>query len=82
MSQNLVEPDMSQVCRSVMIGGQRTSIRMERQFWKGLDEIKREEGLSMQDVLQLALAKTAETNRTAAIKTWVLSYYMGSRFVH
>ncbi len=75
MSDLILAPDKVQVCRSIKVGERRTSIRMEREFWAGLDYIRKKRGMSMEDILEQATCGDRDVNRTASIKAWVLAYF-------
>jgi predicted DNA-binding ribbon-helix-helix protein len=63
------------VCRNVMVGGRRTSLRLERLMWEALAEICRREGLSRSDICSRVEARRRESSLTAAVRVYILSYF-------
>lgn len=66
---------MKAVCRNVVVGGRRTSIRMEPLQWESLAEICRREGRATNDVVGLIDQKRGDSALTAALRIFILSYF-------
>src|SRR5215813_5452773 len=57
--------------RSVIIGGQETSVSLEDGFWSALKEISLREGISVSALIN-GIAKRRQANLSSAIRTFVL----------
>lgn len=64
------------VSRNVTILGRRTSVRLEPEMWKALQDIARREGCSSHDICSLInIRKNHQTSLTAAIRVFLMLYY-------
>ena len=63
------------VTRNILVGGRRTSIRLEPALWDALEEISRREGLSLHEICDRIDRRRRESSLTAAIRVFILSYY-------
>jgi predicted DNA-binding ribbon-helix-helix protein len=62
--------------RNLMIGGRRTSVRLEAEMWAALFDIAARESQSIGRICSLVDEKRRpETSLTAAIRVFVLAYY-------
>ncbi len=65
--------------RNVVVGGRRTSVRLEHKMWTALDEICRLEKLSLRDFCSSVEAHRRESTLTAAIRVAILDYFREGR---
>lgn len=63
------------VKRSFTIGGHRTSISLEAQFWEALKEIARREQMALARLVQVIDSQRGESGLSSAVRVWVLNYY-------
>jgi predicted DNA-binding ribbon-helix-helix protein len=69
-------PDcMRTICRNVIVGGNRTSIRMEPLLWDYLQDIATREGHSINDIVTLIDERRGNSALTAALRIFILSYF-------
>jgi predicted DNA-binding ribbon-helix-helix protein len=61
------------VKRSIKIGGHRTSISLEDQFWEALREIAKERGMFVSDLVATIDGNRREPNLSSAIRVFVLN---------
>jgi predicted DNA-binding ribbon-helix-helix protein len=62
--------------RSVVIGGRKTSVSLEDQFWDALWEIAGNENEAISSVIgRIANRERQDTNLSSAIRLYVLDYY-------
>lgn len=61
--------------RNVVVSGRRTSIRMERLFWTCLEEMCRERGAGIADVLTEIDGRRGDLSLTAAVRLHVVAAY-------
>lgn len=66
---------MRAVCRNVVVGGKRTSVRMEPLLWDCLTEICRRESHLMNDIVTMIDARRGDSALTAALRIFILSYF-------
>ena len=57
--------------RSVVVGGLRTSVSVEREFWAGLREISKEDGVPIQQILTNIARRSSTKNLSAEIRLFV-----------
>ena len=62
------------VKRSVIIGGHKTSVSLEDEFWSGLKEIARAQGASMAQILTEIDTTRQQKNLSSAIRLFVLGH--------
>ena len=65
------------VLRNLQLFGRRTSIRLEREMWNGLDEICRREDVSLAVICEILARAPRQSNLTAAIRVFILLYFRG-----
>jgi CheY-like chemotaxis protein len=58
--------------RSVMIGGRKTSISLEDQFWDVLNEIADAKGMSRSDLVNMVAREPGRGNLSSALRLFVL----------
>jgi predicted DNA-binding ribbon-helix-helix protein len=63
------------VNRNVIIGGHRTSIRLEMEMWEALDEICRREGMVPNTLCSMIDAARDDTSRTSTIRSFIVRYF-------
>jgi len=69
-------PRSTLVNRNIMVGGRRTSVRLEPEMWTALLDIARRESQTIHTIAtQVAETKKPETSLTAAIRVFCLAYY-------
>jgi predicted DNA-binding ribbon-helix-helix protein len=61
--------------RSIVIGGHKTSISLEDQFWKGLKDICEERGTTLSAQVQAIDAERKCGNLSSAVRLFVLDFY-------
>jgi predicted DNA-binding ribbon-helix-helix protein len=66
------------VRRNVTIGGRRTSLRLEREFWVALEEVCRREGLSLHRLCTVIDRRRATVSRTSAVRSFVMAYFQSA----
>ncbi|MFG1270815.1 ribbon-helix-helix domain-containing protein [Xanthobacter sp. DSM 14520] len=65
----------SELKRSVVVAGRKTSVTLEAPFWEAFQEIARERGITAAALVNEIDARRATTNLSAAIRIYVLDYY-------
>ncbi|WP_035705264.1 ribbon-helix-helix domain-containing protein [Niveispirillum irakense] len=66
---------MRAVCRNVVVGGRRTSVRMEPLLWESLADICRREGHNINDIVTMIDGRRGDSALTAALRIFILSYF-------
>lgn len=66
---------MRAVCRNVVVGGKRTSVRMEPLLWECLGEISQREVRNINDIVTMIDARRGDSALTAALRIFILSYF-------
>jgi len=64
----------SVIKRTVMVGGHKTSISLEDEFWSGLKEIAQAQGASLAQILAEIDTTREQKNLSSAIRLFVLSH--------
>ncbi len=62
------------VNRNITVGGHRTSIRLEPEFWAGLADIAQREKVSIDEICTEVDRGAGELSRTAAVRVFITSY--------
>ncbi len=62
------------ICRNITVGGHRTSIRLEPEFWGALAAIALREGQTIDQVCTEVDHGAGKLSRTAAIRVFITSY--------
>ncbi|MDG3444584.1 ribbon-helix-helix domain-containing protein [Nitrospirillum amazonense] len=66
----------SLVPRSVRVGNRRTSMRLEPQFWIGLDLLARQENCQITELLDIVdRNRDQQTSLSSAVRVLVVSYF-------
>jgi predicted DNA-binding ribbon-helix-helix protein len=65
----------SLVPRNVVVGGRRTSIRLEKAMWDALGEILEREAISASDFATLVERGRKASTLTAAIRVHIMEYF-------
>jgi len=60
--------------RNITVGGHRTSIRLEPEFWAGLADIAQREQLSIDELCTEIDSGAGDLSRTAAIRIFITAY--------
>ncbi len=64
------------VFKNIRLGGKRTSIRIEAEFWEALEEIARRENRTVNGILErLTAGERQGGNLTSAIRVLALGYF-------
>lgn len=66
---------MRAICRNVVVGGRRTSVRMEPLLWESLSDISRREGRNINDIVSMIDGRRGDSALTAALRIFILSYF-------
>lgn len=71
---------LQRVCRNVIIDGRRTSLRLERLYWDGLDEVCRRESVSMSALIgsikgRGVAAEGDDACVSSAVRVFVMDYF-------
>lgn len=62
--------------RNVTIGGNRTSIRLEQQFWSGLEEIVTREGIPVNAlVTRIRASQRGDGSLSSAVRVFIQAYF-------
>ncbi|MCX8506163.1 MAG: ribbon-helix-helix domain-containing protein [Alphaproteobacteria bacterium] len=61
--------------RNVMVGGKRTSIRLEPEMWEGLFDIARNEKISVNAICSEVDRTRCQSSLTSAVRVFIVSYY-------
>jgi predicted DNA-binding ribbon-helix-helix protein len=63
------------VKRSIVIGGRKTSVSLEHDFWNGLKTIARDRQMTLSDLVGGIDAQRPNTNLSSAIRIFVLQHF-------
>lgn len=66
------------VCRNILVGGRRTSMRLELYSWDALREICEREGLTLNELCTMIDKRRGVMGLTAAIRVMILGYFRES----
>ena len=72
---NLASPNRK---RSVSTAGHKTSVSLEDQFWEGLHEIARREGVTATELVERIDTERTRHNLSSAIRVFVLDHFRPS----
>jgi len=61
--------------RSVEVRGRQTSISLEVEYWTALGEIAKEQGISLQELIDQIKIGYEPFNLTSAVRLFVLKHY-------
>ncbi len=64
------------------IFGQRTSVRLEAEFWHALEEICRIEGFNIHDLCTWIESRRDGDNRTSSLRTFAIRYFKDASTAH
>lgn len=70
------------VNRNVVIGGHRTSMRLESSMWEALEEIAAREGLSVSQLCEQVDRRRRQSSLTAAMRVFIVSYFRAAATEH
>jgi predicted DNA-binding ribbon-helix-helix protein len=65
----------SQLKRSVVVAGRKTSVSLEGEFWKALKEIAARRNMTLSDLIATIEAKHRHGNLSSGIRLFVLNFY-------
>ena len=60
--------------QNIRVGGHRTSIRLEPEFWTALSDVARREGISIEELCTEIDRGTGKLSRTAAVRVFLTTY--------
>jgi len=63
------------ISKNVTINGRRTSLRLEEEIWEALNDICRNEGLTIHELCGLVDGRRANSSRTSAVRTFIVAYF-------
>jgi predicted DNA-binding ribbon-helix-helix protein len=63
--------------RSIVIGGRKTSVSLEDEFWKSLREIADERGETLSSLVSGIDANRNNANLSSALRVFILELYKG-----
>jgi predicted DNA-binding ribbon-helix-helix protein len=61
--------------RSIIVGGHKTSVSLEEQFWSGLKEISGQRGMTLSEVVSEIDTNRQLGNLSSAIRLFVLDHF-------
>lgn len=67
----------SLVIRNVVVGGRRTSVRLEPVMWEALHDIAGRDGRSIHQIVTDIDRDRTASSLTAAIRVYIVDYYWG-----
>ena len=65
----------SLVIRNIVVGGRRTSVRLEPTMWDALNEIARHQRRTLRDIITEIEHDRTASNLTAAIRVYIVQFY-------
>ena len=63
--------------RSIVVGGRKTSVSLEDDFWEGLKRIASQRGVTLSHLIGVIDRDREHGNLSSAIRLFVLSTYQG-----
>ncbi|HTP82461.1 MAG TPA: ribbon-helix-helix domain-containing protein [Alphaproteobacteria bacterium] len=66
---------VSNVPRSVRIGGRRTSMRLETQFWEALRDVAEREHADVGEICTRIAKRSRNANLSSAVRVAMVDYY-------
>lgn len=63
------------VNQNVVVGGERTSMRLEPEFWDALEEVCRRERIAAGELIRRAEGGRDGGTRTGAVRAYLLTYF-------
>jgi predicted DNA-binding ribbon-helix-helix protein len=60
---------------NVIVGGRRTSVRLEASMWEGLQDIARRRGMTLNDLVTEIEHNRVTPGLTAAIRVYIVDFY-------
>ena len=63
--------------RSTLVGGRKTCVTLEDEFWTALKEIATTQNVSISQLISMIDRQRQNNNLSSAIRVYVLSYYSG-----
>ncbi len=68
-------PEQGQESRNIVVNGQRTSMRLEVEFWEALDAICERQGMTVNQICTLVSRKRGTASLTASVRVYVINYF-------
>jgi predicted DNA-binding ribbon-helix-helix protein len=62
--------------RSIVINGRKTSISLEKSFWRSLRQIARLRQVTISDLIASLDAERGDNNLSSVIRIFILNYYL------
>ena len=67
------------ISHNIMVGGKRTSVRLEKEMWMAIKDIARQEKCSVHALCTVvSQRKKPDTSLTAAIRVFIMAYYQAA----
>lgn len=63
------------ISRGVVVQGNRTTMRLEPEFWNALEEVCRREGIGVSELIERAEGRIYRGSRTSAVRAYIVSYF-------
>lgn len=63
------------VLRTITVPGGRTTMRLELEFWKAMDDVCQREGISTDELVRRAQGSLRRAGRTRAVRVYLMSYF-------
>jgi len=60
---------------NIVVGGRRTSVRLEASMWEGLQDIAHRRGMTLNDLVTEIERNRATPGLTAAIRVYIVDFY-------
>ena len=67
--------------RSVVVGGHKTSVSLETEFWNGVKEIAHDRKMTLSEMVSDIDTNRSQGNLSSAIRLFVLDHYRNSNAV-
>ena len=68
-------PEQGQESRNIVVNGQRTSMRLEVEFWQALDVICERQGMTVNQICTQVGRRRGTASLTAAVRVYVITYF-------
>ena len=72
---NTESPVSSLAMHNVVVGGRRTSVRLESVMWEALRDIARRRDVTIHDLVTDIDRRRSESSLTAAIRVYIVNFY-------
>lgn len=68
-------PEQGQESRNIVVNRQRTSMRLEVEFWEALDAICERQGMTVNQICTLVSRRRGTASLTAAVRVYIITYF-------